>query len=209
MISLDSNARRTLGILAIVAMIPASGLAFGGPRDGGRQMGPPQEAIDACAGKATGDTVEFTTPGGDAVTGTCRQIRDKLIAVPEGGFHGRHGKMGPGKHFARMAKELNLTEDQQKQIKAILESERQKAAPLRKQLAENREQVRKAIEAQPFDESAVRALAAGQNATRVELVVSRARAKSQIFALLTPEQRDLAKKFRWEGRGRHGHHSGM
>jgi Spy/CpxP family protein refolding chaperone len=188
----------------MVAMIPASGFAFGSSRDGGKRMGPPQEAIDACAGKTAGDTVEFTTPGGAAGTGTCREIRDKLVVVPEGWFPGRHGGTGPGKHFARMAKKLDLTEDQQKQIRAILESERQKAAPLRQQLAENREQVRKAIEAQRFDESAVRALAAGQTAARVELIVSRARAKSQIFALLTPEQRELAGKFRAQGKGRHG-----
>lgn len=209
MIPLGSNARRTLGILAIVAVIPASGLAFGGHRDGGKRMGPPQEAIDACAGKTAGDTVDFTTSGGETVTGTCREIRDKLVAVPEGGFPGKHGKTGSGKHFARMAKELDLTEEQQEQIRAILQTERQKAAPLRKQLAENREQIRKAAEAQPFDEAAVRALAASQNATRVELVVSRARAKSQVFALLTPEQRELAKKFRAEGKGRHGHRPGM
>lgn len=168
MISLGCTARRTLGILAIAAMIPAAGFAFGGPRDGGTAMDPPQEAID-----------------------------------------GGHGGMGPGRHFARMAKELNLTEDQKTQIKTILESERQNAAPLRKQLAENREEMRKAIESQPFDESAVRALATRQNAARVELIVSRARVKSQIHALLTPEQRDMAKKLRAEGKGRHGHPHGM
>lgn len=60
-----------------------------------------------------------------------------------------------------------------------------------------------------FDGAAVRALATRQNAARVELIVSRARVKSQIYALLTPEQRELAQKIRAEGKGRHGHQHGM
>ena len=204
-----TTARRTLGILALVAMIPAAGFAFGGYWGGGKPKSPPQEAIDACAGMSEGDTVQFTTPRGDTVSGICREIRGGLIAVPEGGFPGKHRGMGPGNRFARMAKKLGLTETQQEQVKAILESEREKAAPLLQQLAENREKIRKAIEAEHLDEAAVRTLAASQNETRVELVVSRARAKSEIFALLTPEQRESARKLRPWGEGRHGHRTWM
>ena len=78
-----------------------------------------------------------------------------------------------------MAKKLDLTEAQKDQVKAILTSEREQAEPLRQQLAENRENLRKAIEAEPFNEATVRALAQSQNETRVELVVFRARTKSQ------------------------------
>ncbi|HSM00419.1 MAG TPA: Spy/CpxP family protein refolding chaperone, partial [Candidatus Limnocylindria bacterium] len=163
------------------------------------------EAIDACAGLSEGDMVQFTSPRGDTVSGICRDIRGGLVAVPEKGFHGKYRTMGPGKRIDRMAKKLNLTEAQKEQVKAILASERDKAEPLRQQLAENRENLRKAIEAEPFKEATVRALAQSQNEARVELVVSRARAKSQIYALLTPEQRELAKKLGPMGEGRHGH----
>jgi len=134
-------------------------------------------------------------------------MRGGLVAVPEGGFPGRHRGMGPGKRIDRIAEKLNLTEAQKEQVKAILASEREKAEPLRQQLAENRKNLRKAIEAQPFDEATVRTLAAKQNETRVELVVSRARARSQIYALLSPEQRESASRLGPMGEGRHKHRS--
>ncbi|HBO68685.1 MAG TPA: hypothetical protein DD658_00385 [Deltaproteobacteria bacterium] len=202
---MEATIRKTAVILALAAMVPAAGIAFGGNWGGGRSKGPPQEAIDACAGMSEGDAVQFTSPRGDAVSGICRDIRGGMVAVPEGKFSGKDGAKGPGKRFARMAKKLDLTEAQKDQVKAILTSEREQAEPLRQQLAENRENLRKAIEAEPFNEATVRALAQSQNETRVELVVSRARTKSQIFALLSPEQRELAKKLGPMEEGRHGH----
>jgi Spy/CpxP family protein refolding chaperone len=206
---MGATIKKTAVILAFAAMVPSLGFAFGGHWGGGKPKGPPQKAIDACAGMSEGDAVQFTTPRGDTVSGICREIGDGLIAVPEGGFPGRHRGTGPGKRIDRMAKKLDLTEAQQEQVKAILESEREKAEPLRQQLAETREKIRKAIEAEPFDEAAVRALAASQNETRVELVVSRARVRGQIFALLSPEQREQAMKLRPWGEGRHGHRPWM
>src|SRR4030067_667689 len=154
--SWGTTARRTLGILSFVAVIPAAGFAFAGHWGGGKPKGPPQEAIDACADMSEGDTVQFATPRGDTVSGICLEIRGGLIAVPEGGVPGQHRGMGPGNRFARMVKKLDLTEAQQEQVKAILESEREKAAPLLQQLAESRAEVRKAIEAERLDEAAGR-----------------------------------------------------
>lgn len=202
--TIGAKVKRSAVVLAIAAMIPASGFAFGDSWGGGRAKGPPQEAIDACAGKSEGDAVRFTNPRGETVSGTCREIRGRLVAVPEGGPWGRGG-MDPERRLARMARALDLTEPQREQVKAILASEREKTEPLRRNLAEIREKIRKAALAEPFDEAAVRALAAGQNDTRVELVVSRARVKSQVFSLLTPEQRERAKELRPWGKGRHGH----
>jgi Spy/CpxP family protein refolding chaperone len=203
---MGATVRKTALILALAAMVPAAGVAFGGHWDGGKRKGPPQEAIDACKDMSQGDTVQFTSPGGDTVSGICREIRGGMVAVPERWFHGRHRGMGPGKRVDRMAKQLGLTEAQQKQVKTILASEREKAAPLRQQLAENREKIRQAVEAEPFDEAAVRALAQSQNETRVELAVSRARTKSRIFALLSPEQREKANRLGPMGKGRRGRH---
>ncbi|MGE5247068.1 MAG: Spy/CpxP family protein refolding chaperone, partial [Verrucomicrobiota bacterium] len=194
---------RTLGIVALAAVIPASGWAFGGPCGGGR-MGPPQGAIDACAGKKAGDEVRFQAPCGDNVAAICRETGSGLVAVPAGG-RGRGGTgMGPGRHFARMASELNLTKEQEAKIRAVLDAEREKAAPLRRQLMENREKMRQLAETVPYDEAAVRALAASQEKTRVELIVSRTRAMNQAFALLTPEQQAKAKQLRPFGDGRPG-----
>jgi protein CpxP len=92
-----------------------------------------------------------------------------------------------------MARDLDLTAEQKAQIRTILDAEREKSAPLRKQLADNREQLRKIAGKEPFDEAAVRNLAADQEKTRVELVVSRTRAMNRVHALLTPEQREKAR----------------
>lgn len=203
--AMGTTIRKTALIMALASMVPAAGFAFGGHWDGKKPKGPPQEAIDACKDLAKGDLVQFTTPRGNTVSGICRDMRGGLVAVPEGGFPGRHREMGPGKRIDRMAKKLNLTEAQKEQVVAILASEREKSEPLRQQLAENRKNLRNAIEAQPFDEAAVRTLAAKQNDTRVELVVSRARARSQIYALLSPEQRESARKLGPMGEGWHRH----
>jgi Spy/CpxP family protein refolding chaperone len=201
------NIMKTLGILAILAMIPAYGFAFGGQWCGRHRQGPPQEAIDACAGLHEGDAVQFTTPCGDAVSGTCRQIRGQMVAVPAGGPPGGRMGNGSGRHFPRMANALDLTDAQKEQVKAILETEREKVAPLRQKLVETREKIRLAVEATPFDEAAVRSLAASQNDTRTELMVSRARVQSRILALLTPEQKERAKEFRPWGEKRPGRDS--
>jgi protein CpxP len=205
--SMRANIMKPLGILAILAMIPAYGFAFGDPWCGRHRQGPPQEAINACAGLIEGDAVQFTTPRGDAVSGTCRQIRGQLIAVPAGGPPGGRMGKGSGRHLARMAKALDLTDAQKEQVKAILETEKANVAPLRQKFAETREKIRLAVETTPFDEAAVRSLAVSQNETRTEMTVSRARAESRIFALLSPEQKERAKKFRPWGEKRPGRDS--
>ena len=118
-----------------------------------------------------------------------------------------HGERGPGaKHFLnRMAKELGLTADQKKQIGAILKAEQEQNAPTLKKLAEGRRQLDQAAEAATFDEAAVKALAANQAALMQEMMVSRARTRNQIHALLTPEQRDKAAKLREKMKHRRPH----
>jgi protein CpxP len=109
------------------------------------------------------------------------------------------------RHFDRMAEALDLTPEQREQIKAIRAAEQDKVAPLKEQLRKGREQLRVAAEQQPFDEAAVRALAADQAEIRTEMIVSHARVKNQIHALLTPEQREKAEQMRSSMKERRGH----
>ena len=107
-----------------------------------------------------------------------------------------------------MAAQLGLSEDQQQQIKAIHESEHAALAQLRQQLKGGMAQLRLLGQAEPFDEAAVRNLAASLAAARSEMMVTQARVQSRIRALLTPEQRAKAESM-WEGggmgwQGRHG-----
>jgi len=119
----------------------------------------------------------------------------------------RHERTGE-RFLARMTKSLDLNAEQQEKIKAIMDEHRNKVAPLRQSLDENRDNLRQAVKADTFDETAVRALATSQAAAKTELMVERARMQNQINALLTPEQRKLAEEKLDRGKGHRGdrHH---
>ncbi|PKN12484.1 MAG: hypothetical protein CVU69_06790 [Deltaproteobacteria bacterium HGW-Deltaproteobacteria-4] len=109
------------------------------------------------------------------------------------------GKERAGGHFLeRMTKILDLTEAQQASIKKVQAAEQEKTAALHEKKREIRQQLRQAEGAKPFDENAVRVLAEQSGAIETELTIVRARRHSQIDALLTPEQRNLAAKLRPE-----------
>jgi protein CpxP len=115
-------------------------------------------------------------------------------------------RMGPERHPARMAEVLGLSDAQKEQVKAILQAEREKTAPLRQAMGESQKQLRQAMRAATIDEAAIRTIVANQAQLRAELIISRARMRSQIHALLTPEQRTLAEKLQpllERGPGRH------
>jgi protein CpxP len=102
---------------------------------------------------------------------------------PGGGPHVPHGS--PIEHLAR---ELNLTDAQKAQAKQIEDSFRESTKSLHEQLFK--------LGGGPldgfndgFDEAAVRSAAQARAAIEVELEVAHARAASQIYALLTPEQK--------------------
>lgn len=120
------------------------------------------------------------------------------------------GKEQPGGRFLeRMTRILELSEAQQASIKKVLAAEQEKTAALHEKKLENRQQLRLVEEAKPFDENAVRILAEQRGAIEAELTIARTRAHSQIDALLTPEQRELAAKLRpepGEHKGRKGGH---
>lgn len=57
----------------------------------GQGGGPPAEAYTACQEKQEGDTVQFANRRGGTVTGTCRTLDGKLVAMPD-----RHPPVGSG-----------------------------------------------------------------------------------------------------------------
>lgn len=93
-----------------------------------------------------------------------------------------------------MGQRLKLTSDQQAKVKAVFAAEREKTAPLMQKMAEYHKQLRDASRAATFDEAAIRAIATKKAQAEVELLVSFERTRSQVNALLTPEQRALAEK---------------
>lgn len=121
------------------------------------------------------------------------------------GFGGPHGP-GPeaGPFFLdRMSEALDLTADQIAEIEQIMSAHRIGTAGLRAEARAAHEAVRELEESSAFDESAIRMAAERAAAAQIELAVERARLKSQIHAVLTPEQAATAAELRAE-RGERG-----
>ena len=128
------------------------------------------------------------------------------LAVSAAAEH-HHGRRGFG--GARMAQALNLTPEQQAQIKNIMQAEKPKMQPLMEQLRADEQQIREATKTTPFDEAKVSSLATGEAQVRAQMIVERARMQSQIYQLLTPEQRSKAEAMHQQSAGHmHRHKSG-
>lgn len=116
--------------------------------------------------------------------------------------HGKHGR--DGRMLQRMTEQLNLTDAQQAQIKTILQTEKTKIQPLRQQLRQNR-LAQTSVVTGTFDEAQVRSFAAKQAQIMTDLTVERERTKSQIYAVLTPDQRQKAQALMQQHRQHHMH----
>ncbi|HLW51572.1 MAG TPA: Spy/CpxP family protein refolding chaperone [Candidatus Angelobacter sp.] len=127
-----------------------------------------------------------------------------LTAAVTQGAIGRH-RHHNGWMLHRMTRELNLTDAQQTQIKGILQSEKAKTQPLRQQLRQNQLSQNSAATAGAFDEAQARAFANKQAQIMSDLMVEKARTKSQIFAVLTPDQRQKAQQLMQEHKQRRQH----
>ena len=121
-----------------------------------------------------------------------------LAAAAFPGQEGHHGPGGPGgprgphggnlvEHLSRA---LDLTDAQKAQVKQIEDSLRESTGSLHEQLAKSGDGGGPLDGFKDgFDEAAVRSAAQARAAVHVELEVAHARAMSQIYALLTAEQK--------------------
>ena len=105
------------------------------------------------------------------------------------GFGCRHG----GK-LQRMTRELNLSEAQQTQIGNILADERNRTRPLRVKLRQNEQAQVMKVDGS-FDDTQVRAFANNQAQILRDLIIEKEKTKSQIYSVLTPDQRQKALQF--------------
>ena len=91
-------------------------------------------------------------------------------------------------HFKKMAKELQLTDQQRQQVKEIFAKNKPQAEPLMKQMHAERRALRSLIQADTIDEAAIRAQSAKLAAVEADMAVQHARVAKEIRAILTPEQ---------------------
>jgi periplasmic protein CpxP/Spy len=128
-----------------------------------------------------------------------------MLAVAAAIAQGMHGHGGPDGDFHRMLKQLDLTADQQAQVKAIWEKEKPAMQPLMQQMRQNH-QAMKALETSgPFDEAKTRALATQNAQTMIEMQVQHARIKSEIMQILTPDQKAKMAQIEAQHEGHMGH----
>ena len=114
----------------------------------------------------------------------------KIVRTQGGEFHGGFAHM-----LGFYADYLDLTDAQQAQMKDIIAKEKPTIQPLIQQLAQGHQQMSQLEQASTFNEANVRALASQQSQTMTELMVQKARIKSELVALLTPDQKAKLAKF--------------
>lgn len=105
-------------------------------------------------------------------------------------------KRGFGHHhggFERLTKKLDLSDAQKAQVKQIKEAGKAKVQPLRENMKSIRQQLNAATADGNFNEAQVQTLATQQANIMAQLTVEKERTKSQIYAVLTPEQQTQAK----------------
>lgn len=122
--------------------------------------------------------------------------------VQRGERHGHGGKGMRGMRggfFGRFGKNLNLTDAQKEQMQQIAARHRESTKALRQQAPERRGDFG-ALNGGAFDEAAVRAAAQARANAHIELEVAQARMMSEMYAVLTPEQKAqvATQRQQWE-----------
>ncbi len=105
------------------------------------------------------------------------------------GRKGRHGMGGEEGFMGRFAEKLNLTDAQKQQMQQIAARFKESTKALREQERGGRDKGFDAFNGGTFNEAAVRAAAQARANMHVEMEVARARMMSEMFAVLTPEQK--------------------
>jgi periplasmic protein CpxP/Spy len=122
-----------------------------------------------------------------------------ILALAVAVAQGMHEHGGPDGHFDHMlkffTKSLDLSTDQQAQVKAIWEKEKTTLKPLMEQERQNRASMRALESSGPFDEAKTRALATQNAQVQIELQVAHARMKSEMVQVLTPDQKTKFAEF--------------
>jgi periplasmic protein CpxP/Spy len=91
-------------------------------------------------------------------------------------------------------KQLDLSDAQRAQVKAVMQKEHPTIKPLKLQLHQMEQQLRQYAEG-TYDEAKVQALVAQQAQTMVQVKVQETRIHNELFQLLTPDQQARMKEF--------------
>jgi periplasmic protein CpxP/Spy len=103
--------------------------------------------------------------------------------------HGRHGHFMGGMDLGLPLHQLNLTEDQKAQVKQIFQSEKATMRPLMQQEMTAHQQLIQLVTGGSFDQAKAAAIATQESQTHLQLEVEHAKIASQIYQLLTADQK--------------------
>lgn len=103
---------------------------------------------------------------------------------------------GPDGHWDLLAKVLELSDDQNTKIKALMEKEHETMGKFRQSMDEGRKAMDDLAMSDEFDAAKAKTLADKQAKKLSEMIMTKVQLQNQIFAVLTPEQRILAKRIR-------------
>jgi protein CpxP len=115
-----------------------------------------------------------------------------------GRFGGPGGPGGFGGRFGLPLGQLGLTDAQHDQIRSIVENHRTEMQEVAKRVQTARHALRQAETAEPFNEGGIRTASDALNAVQTDAAVLRARVRSEVLQVLTPEQRAKATQLRAE-----------
>lgn len=120
-------------------------------------------------------------------------------AFPRGG----HSEFGP-RLFGRIARTLDLSDEQKARVKTILKSHASEIETQMKASAAARHAVHEAVLSQPVDEAAIRAAAQWMGEVHADGAVLFAKIRTEVQPILTEEQRTRIEKLRERARHRSG-----
>ena len=112
---------------------------------------------------------------------------------PPPGHGHEFGMGGPGPMMGFFAKQLNLTDDQKTQMKAIMQKEHPAVKPLMQQEHQIDQQLRQYVEGS-YDAAKVQALAAQKAQIQIQLTVAETRIHNELYQTLTADQQSQLKQ---------------
>jgi protein CpxP len=116
-----------------------------------------------------------------------------IFAIAQRARHHGFGGLGMHGRGEMMAlRALDLTDDQKAKVKEIMEANKSANQPIREQMKANHQKLAdlKGI----FDEAAIIEIAKNQGDLTAQMILARQRVRSQIFAILTDEQKTKAEE---------------
>jgi periplasmic protein CpxP/Spy len=119
--------------------------------------------------------------------GVCSLHAQSADASPSATSEGQHQWHA---HHHKFWKDLNLTDAQRQQVHQMLQNAKSANKNLMIDLVNAQKALHEAIVKNPNDETTIRSLSATVNNARTELTVARAKMRSQLVAILTPEQKE-------------------